>query len=146
MTHQNPVVGFLTFGYAKKGYTYKNMIDNQYSQYRETTDIYAFGTEIVIGSLDIFTTMTLVGDDVYGEVQHKYNLPQGTVTVVYVTKNTMSPDGKFFTTELYSSAISSACSGDFEGSVGIANVITDVTNIRKVTMIFYEKWVYPLGA
>lgn len=141
----NSVIGFLEFDYPFMDYTYVNTLDVQYSEYREVTDIYAKGTNIVIGSLNIFTTMTLRGEDVYGEVEHLYSLPEGIIKVVYTSKNTMSTQGEFLPNETYYTALNSGSSGDFLGSCGTAEVKIHDTEIRSVRINFYKDWTYPFN-
>lgn len=138
------VIGTLEFDYLKSPYTYTNVLDSQYSEYRGVVDIYAKGTTDVIGKLNIFTTITLDGSDVYGEVEHLYSLPEGIIRAIYVNKNTMNAQGGFKANNTFTTAVNSGSSENFLGSVGVLEIKTDLTQLRSVKIVFDKAWIYPL--
>jgi hypothetical protein len=124
----------LNFDYSFEPYTYKNVLNNEYSEYRESTNIYKKGTKNVIGQLSIFTTITNKNGVIYGEVEHVYYLPGGQIRVVYINKNEMSSGGGFLPNKTFTAPIISGY-GKYLGVKGYAKMKTNDTKIRKGTIV-----------
>ena len=122
------------FEYSFKPYTYTNVLDSEYSEYRELTNIYKKGTTEVIGQLNIFTTITNKNGVIYGEVEHVYYLSEGQIRVVYINKNEMSSSGGFLSNKTFTAPIISGY-GKYLGVKGYAEIKTNDTKIRKGTIV-----------
>ena len=141
----NPSVGILKFDYPKSPYTYVNVLDGTYSDYRYTNNIFASGTKDVIGTINVFTTISYINGIYYGEVVHQYILPQGIIRAVYLTQN-MTSGGAFAANNVFKTTVDSGSSGNFLGSIGTITATVDSTPIRHVEIDFYKANIYPLGA
>jgi len=103
------------------------------------------GTTNVIGSVNVFTTISIINGSYYGEVEHEYMLPQGIIKTTYLTKN-MTSAGGFAPNNTFKSTVDSASSGNFLGSIGVVTAVVDSTAVRHVEIDFYKADIYPLGA
>ena len=137
------IVGRLSFDFVKLPYQYTAVLTPLITEYKEITDILAPGTNIRIGSLVIDSEVEQLPDGTYtGQVTHTYNLPEGSIRCTYLVKS-MTSTGAFLPNSVNTATITSG-SGDFLGSIGTINAVVDSTPVRKVSIVFDDRAVYPL--
>ena len=133
------------FDYIKEPYSYVNVLDSQITQYKQVAPVVASGTTDIIGNVVIDTEIQILDDGTRsGQITETFNLPEGSFQVTFVGTN-FSQTGGFLPNSVYLANITSG-SGDFLGSCGTVQAVTDSTKVRNITVTFYKAWVYPFGA